>query len=65
MTIVAEPLIRWDWLWDHVTCFDSNCIPPRLWEHVELTLIAVTIGFAISLPVAVYAQRHRRLYGPV
>ncbi len=63
--IGAEPLIRWDWLSDHLTCFGTDCIPTRLWEHVVLTLLAVGIGFAISLPMALYAQRHRRLYAPV
>jgi osmoprotectant transport system permease protein len=63
--IAAEPLIRWDWLRDHLTCFGTDCIPTRLWEHVVLTLLAVGIGCAISLPVALYAQRHRRLYTPV
>jgi osmoprotectant transport system permease protein len=63
--VAAEPLIRWSWLWDHLRCFGDNCIPTRLWEHVQLTLLAVAIGFAISLPVAIYAQRHRRVYAPV
>ena len=36
-----------------------------LWEHVQLTGIAVGIGLAISLPLAVLAYRHRRLYAPV
>ena len=63
--IGAEPLVRWDWLRDHLTCFGSDCIPTRLWEHVVLTSLAVAIGFAISLPVSIYAQRHRRAYPPV
>jgi osmoprotectant transport system permease protein len=34
-------------------------------QHVYLTVLAVGIGLAISLPVAVFAFRHRRWYGPV
>lgn len=58
--LAAEPLIRWGWVFDHL-----GEIGGRLAEHLELTVIAVGIGFAISLPVAVYAYRHRRVYGPV
>jgi osmoprotectant transport system permease protein len=56
----AEPLIRWRWVFDHL-----NQIWARLLEHVQLTVLAVAIGFAISLPLAVYAHRHRRAYAPV
>lgn len=56
----AEPLIRWRWVFDHV-----DQIWARLLEHVQLTVLAVAIGFAISLPLAVYAHRHRRAYAPV
>jgi osmoprotectant transport system permease protein len=62
---VHEPLIRWNWVQDHLTRYCSDCIPTRTWEHVQLTFLAVAIGFAISLPVAVYAHRHRRVYAPV
>jgi osmoprotectant transport system permease protein len=37
----------------------------RTLEHIQLTLLAVVIGFLISFPIAVYAQRHRRFYPPV
>lgn len=58
--LAAEPLIRWNWIVDHL-----NDIGSQFLEHLELTAIAVGIGFAISLPVAVYAYRHRRVYPPV
>lgn len=35
-------------------------LQPRLVEHVELTLVAVAIGFAISLGAALLAHRFRR-----
>src|SRR5207237_5677060 len=34
-------------------------------QHLELTAIAVALGFAASFPIAVAAYRHRRLYAPV
>lgn len=58
--LAAEPLIRWDWVGDHASEIGS-----RLLEHVELTVIAVVIGFAISFPLAVLAHRRRRTYAPI
>jgi len=55
MSILAgEPLILWSWVFDHV---------PEIWhqlvQHIVLTVVAVTIGLAISLPIAVWGQRRR------
>jgi osmoprotectant transport system permease protein len=58
--LAKEPLIRWNWIGDHL-----DVIGGRIAEHIELTLLAVAIGFAISLPLAIYAHRHRRVYAPV
>ena len=58
--ILAEPLVRWDWVGDH-----TDDIYARLIEHGQLTVIAVVLGFAISFPLAVYAYRHRRVYTPI
>lgn len=58
--LAAEPLIRWNWIVDHLDDIGSQFL-----EHLELTAIAVGIGIAISLPVAVFAHRHRRVYAPV
>jgi osmoprotectant transport system permease protein len=33
--------------------------------HIELTAVSVLLGLVISLPLAVWSQRHRRLLGPV
>jgi osmoprotectant transport system permease protein len=52
--------IRWDWVADH-----TDDIRHRLWEHVELTVAAVAIGLLISLPLALLAARHRRVYLPI
>jgi osmoprotectant transport system permease protein len=58
--LAAEPLIRWNWVFDHL-----DEIRFQFLEHLELTVIAVTVGFAISLPIAIYAYRHWRVYAPV
>lgn len=41
----------WDWFSDN---FD-RVFAPRLWEHIELTAIAVGIGFAIAFAAALLA----------
>jgi osmoprotectant transport system permease protein len=58
--IGSEPLIRWSWILNH-----KQIIASRLGEHVLLTLIAVTIGAAISIPLGILAHRRRRLYPPI
>ena len=58
--LAAEPVIRWDWVADHLSEIGS-----RLIEHIELTVIAVVIGFAISFPLAILAHRRRWTYAPI
>jgi osmoprotectant transport system permease protein len=55
-------LTFWDWEWvvEHLDLFGS-----RLVQHLYLTALAVGIGLLISIPVAIYAHRHRRVYAPV
>jgi osmoprotectant transport system permease protein len=62
---LADALIRWSWVRDHLTCFGPECIRTRAWEHIVLTVLAVGIGLAISVPVGIFAQRHRRAYAPI
>jgi osmoprotectant transport system permease protein len=57
---VIGPLFLWSWVADHIPE-----ITAKLWEHVELTLIAVVVGLLISFPLAVFAFRHRRFYAPI
>lgn len=52
-----EPVLEWDWVVGHL-----DDIGRQLVQHVELTIVAVAIGFAISFPIGIYAFRHRRLY---
>src|SRR3989441_9569140 len=56
----GEPLIRWDWLLSH-----AGEIAQRVGEHLELTLIAVAVGFLIAFFLSLAALRVPRLYGPI
>jgi osmoprotectant transport system permease protein len=51
----------WDWVQKHW----SDTLAPRLVEHVELTLIAVLIGFVIALGLALFAHRFRAADQPI
>jgi osmoprotectant transport system permease protein len=51
----------WDWVRDHW----SDTLEPRLIEHIELTLIAVGIGFAIAFALALLAHRVRPVEHPI
>jgi osmoprotectant transport system permease protein len=57
---VDEPLIRWDWVNDHL-----RYIWNLLVQHLELTFIAVGIGFVIAFGLALIALRYRPVYAPV
>lgn len=48
------------WIADHLDAYW-----PPLWRHVELTVAAVALGFAIALVLALAAHRRRWLVGPV
>jgi osmoprotectant transport system permease protein len=50
----------WEWIWSR-----RQTILHLLLQHAELTVIAVGVGFAISLPLALLAHRRGRVYGPV
>ena len=55
---------------NHAFCFSwvrdhwGDTLGPALWQHVELTAIAVGIGFAIAFPLALLAHRFRGLEHP-
>jgi osmoprotectant transport system permease protein len=50
----------WAWIAGH-----RSRILHLLLQHVQLTVIAVAVGFLISFPLAVYAYRHRAAYLPI
>ncbi|HEV2140697.1 MAG TPA: ABC transporter permease [Candidatus Dormibacteraeota bacterium] len=56
----VDPWINWNWLSSHVALLTTSLL-----AHLQLTVIAVAVGLAISLPVGVVAQRERFLRGPV
>lgn len=47
-------MIEWDWIGDHL-----GAIAGRLIQHVELAAIALAVGFAISLGLAIVSVRAR------
>jgi len=55
-----EPFFRPEWVERNL-----DRIVEQLIEHAYLTGLAVGIGLAISVPVGIYAYRHRRAYAPV
>jgi osmoprotectant transport system permease protein len=56
----GEPLILWDWTWNHL---------PDIWqrvvEHIELTLIAVGVGFVLAAILTLAIRQLPVLYSPV
>jgi osmoprotectant transport system permease protein len=56
----AEPLVRWKWVGDHLDEIWQDLV-----EHLQLTAIAVGVGFAISLVLAAISLRFRWTYGPL
>jgi len=57
---LGQPLIQWSWVTAH-----GGVIFSLLLQHIILTGIAVGIGFAISMSLAILSVRHRRVYAPV
>jgi osmoprotectant transport system permease protein len=57
---VADNGICPGWIADN---FDRYTTP--LWEHLYLTVVSVTIGFAIAFSLALLAHRRRWLTGPI
>jgi osmoprotectant transport system permease protein len=60
ISLLAQAPTAWQWIWDH-----RDRIQTLLVQHVILTVIAVTVGLAISLPLGLLAYRHGRAYAPV
>jgi osmoprotectant transport system permease protein len=55
-----EPLIRWDWLAARL-----DMLAFRTLEHLWLTVLAVSIGFAISFALALFIRRRPGTYEPI
>jgi osmoprotectant transport system permease protein len=59
--VEANRAFCWDWVRDHW----GDTLQPALVQHVELTGIAVGIGFAIAFAAALFVQRYRRAEQPI
>ena len=59
--VLANRLFCWDWVRDHW----SDTLEPSLVQHVELTLIAVSIGFVLAFALALLTHRVPILEQPV
>ena len=43
----------------------GDTLQPALVQHIELTALAVAIGFALAFPLALVAHRYRRFEHPI
>jgi osmoprotectant transport system permease protein len=59
--VTGDHLFCWDWVRDHW----GDTLEPSLVQHVELTLIAVSVGFAIAAVLALLAHRVRAVDQPI
>jgi osmoprotectant transport system permease protein len=59
--VTGDHLFCWDWVRQHW----GDTLEPHLVQHVELTLIAVSIGFAIAFALALLTHRVGALDHPV
>ena len=59
--VTGDHLFCWDWVRQHW----GDTLQPRLVEHVELTVIAVSVGFAIAFALALFAHRVRGVDQPI
>lgn len=60
LAAAEEPFVRWGWIGDHL-----DDVWDRTVEHVQLTVVAVLIGLAISAVLAAVAIRFPWAYGPI
>jgi len=59
--VTGDHLFCWDWVRRHW----GDTLEPHLVQHVELTLIAVSIGFVLALALALVSHRVRALDQPI
>jgi len=63
VTLLASrnPILRWSWIPEQW----GDLIQPALFEHIQLTLLAVGGGFLLSAVLAGVALRYRWTVGPI
>ena len=59
--VTGDHLFCWDWVRQHW----GDTLEPHLVQHVELTVIAVAIGFALALGLALVSHRIKALDQPI
>ena len=59
--VTGDHLFCWDWVREHW----GDTLEPHLVQHVELTVIAVSIGFVLALTLALVSHRVRALDQPI
>jgi osmoprotectant transport system permease protein len=59
--VTGDHTFCWDWVHEHW----GDTLGPALVQHLELTAIAVVIGFALAFPLALLAHRYRRAEHPI
>lgn len=57
--IDGRPLIDWGWIADHLPTIGAATV-----QHLVIATIAVAVGFVISLGIALWTCRDRRVLGP-
>jgi osmoprotectant transport system permease protein len=57
---MSDQLIRWDWIASHLDEVWSRTV-----QHLQLTAIAVGVGFVLAMALSVIALRYRRTYTPI
>jgi osmoprotectant transport system permease protein len=60
MDLHGEPLVRWNWIGDHIGMFATLTR-----QHLYLSLMPVLLGLLIAVPLGVMSVRWRWLYPPV
>jgi osmoprotectant transport system permease protein len=59
--VTGDHFFCWDWVRNHW----GDTLQPRLVEHVELTLIAVSVGFLLAFALALLSHRVRVIEQPI
>ncbi|HUK43891.1 MAG TPA: ABC transporter permease [Gaiellaceae bacterium] len=59
--VTGDHLFCWDWVKQHW----GDTLGPALAQHVELTAIAVSVGFVLAFSLALLAHRRRRAEQPI
>ncbi len=59
--VTGDHVFCWDWVRDHW----GDTLEPKLVDHIELTLIAVGVGFVLAFGLALLAHRLRPLESPI